>query len=164
MDSIPNRKYPSLKGNICRLRHLEHRLIVRSLLPSRANRLDLGLILRSRGIIDDQHLAADASRRSVLLARPALALPLPVDIKHTEPGREARRNFLVQELTPCRLTYTLLRRIGRPQPEIKLRVHPPGGLRRMGRVSLQGWSHGLLRRRGIARNANHQHQHGDNNS
>lgn len=87
-----------LKRDFRGLGHVQHGLIAGALLPGGSDGLDFGAIGRRVGIVDDQHLGAQALR-----AAHGLALPLSIAVEDAEAVGEARCDFLVEEVAPAGL-------------------------------------------------------------
>ncbi len=126
---------------------VEHGLISGALLPRDADGVDLGAIGGRIGIVDDQHLGAQA-----LGAGHGLALPLSIAIEDAESVGETRCDFLVEEVAPAGLGHAGLgvcgarlrsdalgRNFFRPaESEIEAGVDPALGVSGVGCVALEG--------------------------
>ena len=87
-----------LKRNFCGLGDVEHRLVAGALLPGDADGFNLRAVGGRVGIVDDQHLGAQAFG-----VAHTFALPLSIAIEDAEAVGETRRDFLVEEVAPAGL-------------------------------------------------------------
>ncbi|MNI61383.1 hypothetical protein D3C73_1166530 [compost metagenome] len=133
------------------------------LLPRQPDRFDVGAALRAVLVQHHQHLGAQAVGRGI-----AAEQPLAVGIEHSQPIREARCHFLVQESAPLRIADGVgLRAVTSAllfaHAEIKLAAHPAVAAGRTRGVALQvgGGGIGAGRLGGQAGAATGGQQHGE---